>query len=124
MYEMLIGYPPFYSDEPMATCRKVNSWIMLCHLSSSAFQISPAVGCCVQIVNWRSHLKFPDEVRLSAEAKDLISKLLCDVEHRLGTKGAHEIKVRMPMHYFCLAVLNAMTLNFNGLPCCAGTFLV
>lgn len=66
MYEMLIGYPPFYSDEPMATCRK--------------------------IVNWRSHLKFPDEVRLSAEAKDLISKLLCDVEHRLGTKGAHEIK--------------------------------
>ena len=25
MYEMLIGYPPFYSDEPMATCRKVKS---------------------------------------------------------------------------------------------------
>lgn len=24
MYEMLVGYPPFYSDEPMATCRKVN----------------------------------------------------------------------------------------------------
>lgn len=66
MYEMLIGYPPFYSDEPMATCRK--------------------------IVNWRSYLKFPEEVKLSGEAKDLISKLLCDVEHRLGTKGADEIK--------------------------------
>lgn len=28
MYEMLVGYPPFYSDEPMATCRKViiNTW--------------------------------------------------------------------------------------------------
>lgn len=23
MYEMLIGYPPFYSDDPMSTCRKV-----------------------------------------------------------------------------------------------------
>ncbi|KAH7299576.1 hypothetical protein KP509_24G018800 [Ceratopteris richardii] len=66
MYEMLIGYPPFYSDEPMTTCRK--------------------------IVSWRNHLKFPEEVKLSIEAKDLISKLLCDVEHRLGTKGAHEIK--------------------------------
>ncbi|MCO5552313.1 hypothetical protein L7F22_005824 [Adiantum nelumboides] len=67
MYEMLVGYPPFYSDEPMTTCRK--------------------------IVNWRSHLKFPEEVKLSAEAKDLISRLLCDVDHRLGTKGADEIKV-------------------------------
>lgn len=24
MYEMLVGYPPFYSEEPMTTCRKVN----------------------------------------------------------------------------------------------------
>ncbi|XP_077253332.1 uncharacterized protein LOC143892523 isoform X2 [Tasmannia lanceolata] len=66
MYEMLVGYPPFYSEEPMSTCRK--------------------------IVNWRTHLKFPEEVKLSVEAKVLISKLLCNVEQRLGTKGAHEIK--------------------------------
>ncbi|EYU18312.1 hypothetical protein ABFS82_07G048600 [Erythranthe guttata] len=66
MYEMLVGYPPFYSDEPMSTCRK--------------------------IVNWRTHLKFPEEAKLSAEAKDLISKLLCNVEKRLGTRGAYEIK--------------------------------
>ncbi|KAL8263616.1 hypothetical protein R6Q59_021746 [Mikania micrantha] len=66
MYEMLLGYPPFYSDEPMSTCRK--------------------------IVNWRTHLKFPKEAKLSPEAKDLICKLLCNVEKRLGTKGAHEIK--------------------------------
>ncbi|RVX00572.1 Serine/threonine-protein kinase CBK1 [Vitis vinifera] len=46
----------------------------------------------VQIVNWRTHLKFPEEAKLSAEAKDLISRLLCNVAHRLGTKGAHEIK--------------------------------
>ncbi|CAL4897880.1 unnamed protein product [Urochloa decumbens] len=66
MYEMLVGYPPFYSEDPMSTCRK--------------------------IVNWRSHLKFPEEARLSPEAKDLIGKLLCNVDQRLGTKGAHEIK--------------------------------
>ncbi|CAA6657979.1 unnamed protein product [Spirodela intermedia] len=66
MFEMLVGYPPFYSEDPMSTCRK--------------------------IVNWRTHLKFPEEAKLSAEAKDLICRLLCNVEQRLGTKGAHEIK--------------------------------
>ncbi|XP_015581252.2 serine/threonine-protein kinase tricornered isoform X1 [Ricinus communis] len=66
MYEMLVGYPPFYSDDPMSTCRK--------------------------IVNWRTHLKFPEEARLSREAKDVISKLLCNVNQRLGTKGADELK--------------------------------
>lgn len=66
MFEMLVGYPPFYSEDPMSTCRK--------------------------IVNWRSHLKFPEEASLSLEAKDLISKLLCNVDQRIGTKGAHEIK--------------------------------
>ncbi|KAA8550739.1 hypothetical protein F0562_002423 [Nyssa sinensis] len=67
MYEMLVGYPPFYSDDPMSTCRK--------------------------IVNWRTHLKFPEEAKLSPEAKDLISKLLCNVIQRLGSNGANEIKV-------------------------------
>ncbi|TYH15331.1 hypothetical protein ES288_A05G033100v1 [Gossypium darwinii] len=66
MYEMLVGYPPFYSDDPVTTCRK--------------------------IVHWRNHLKFPEEARLTLEAKDLICKLLCDVDHRLGTQGADQIK--------------------------------
>lgn len=48
-------------------------------------------------MNWKSHLKFPDEATLSVEAKDLISKLLCDVAQRLGTNGADEIKV-LTMH--------------------------
>ncbi|XP_010540903.1 PREDICTED: serine/threonine-protein kinase 38 isoform X2 [Tarenaya hassleriana] len=67
MYEMLIGYPPFYSDDPMSTCRK--------------------------IVNWKSHLKFPEEAILSPDAKDLICRLLCSAKRRLGTNGADEIKV-------------------------------
>lgn len=47
----------------------------------------------LQIVNWRTYLKFPEEAKLSPEAKDLICRLLCNVEKRLGTKGADEIKV-------------------------------
>ncbi|PRQ27999.1 uncharacterized protein LOC133739856 [Rosa rugosa] len=60
LYEMLVGYPPFYSDDPITTCRK--------------------------IVHWRNHLKFPEDARLTLEAKDLICRLLCDVEHRLGAR--------------------------------------
>ncbi|XP_040954644.1 serine/threonine-protein kinase tricornered isoform X1 [Gossypium hirsutum] len=66
MFEMLVGYPPFYSDDPMTTCRK--------------------------IVNWKNHLKFPEEANLSSEAQDLINKLLCNVNQRLGSNGANEIK--------------------------------
>lgn len=66
MYEMLVGYPPFYSDDPITTCRK--------------------------IVNWRNQLKFPEDARLSPAAKDLICRLLCDAEHRLGSGGAEQIK--------------------------------
>lgn len=36
LYEMVVGYPPFYSDDPMGTCRK--------------------------IISWRSYLRFPPEV--------------------------------------------------------------
>lgn len=46
-----------------------------------------------QIVHWRNHLRFPEDTMLSPEAKDLIYRLLCDVEHRLGTCGPDQIKV-------------------------------
>ncbi|KAK4388135.1 Serine/threonine-protein kinase tricorner [Sesamum angolense] len=48
--------------------------------------------CSLWIVNWRTYLKFPEEAKLSLEAKDLICKLLCNVEQRLGTRSADEIK--------------------------------
>ncbi|XP_073045965.1 uncharacterized protein [Primulina eburnea] len=66
MYEMLIGYPPFCSDDPRMTCRK--------------------------IINWKTCLKFPEEPKISDEARDLICHLLCDVDKRLGTRGVDEIK--------------------------------
>lgn len=75
MYEMLIGYPPFCSDDPRMTCRK--------------------------IINWRTCLKFPEEPKISNEARDLICHLLCDVESRLGTGGVEEIKVGKPLSIIC-----------------------
>jgi len=57
MYECLVGYPPFYADDPMSTCRK--------------------------IVNWKKTLVFPEEANLSAEAVDLITKLITDSQKRL-----------------------------------------
>ncbi|KAL0432499.1 UNVERIFIED_CONTAM: Serine/threonine-protein kinase-like [Sesamum latifolium] len=44
------------------------------------------------IINWKACLKFPEEPKISDEAKDLISHLLCDVDKRLGTRGVEEIK--------------------------------
>jgi serine/threonine kinase 38 len=32
-------------------------------------------------------LKFPEEISISPAAKDLIQRLMCDVDDRLGTKG-------------------------------------
>ena len=99
MYEMLVGFPPFYSDDPMTTCRKVTNPLLLpsqvLHFLSDSNVESYifSIHLCTQIVNWRNYLKFPEEVRLSPEAKDLICRLLCNVEQRLGTKGADEIKV-------------------------------
>eukprot|EP00475_Leptophrys_vorax_P000765 TRINITY_DN1041_c0_g1_i1.p1 TRINITY_DN1041_c0_g1~~TRINITY_DN1041_c0_g1_i1.p1 ORF type:complete len:391 (+),score=101.63 TRINITY_DN1041_c0_g1_i1:127-1299(+) len=57
MYECLVGYPPFYADEPMQTCRK--------------------------IVNWKRTLAFPAEACLSPEAEDLMRKMICGHDERM-----------------------------------------
>lgn len=66
MFECLVGWPPFCSETPAETYRK--------------------------IMNWRETLQFPDDVHLSPEAEDLILRLLTDAEHRLGIHGADDIK--------------------------------
>ncbi|KAI7901000.1 serine/threonine-protein kinase orb6 [Cokeromyces recurvatus] len=66
MFECLCGYPPFCSENPHDTYRK--------------------------IMNWRETLIFPDDQPISREAEDLIRRLICDPEHRLGRNGAEEIK--------------------------------
>lgn len=57
MYECLVGYPPFYAEEPLQTCRK--------------------------IVNYQRTLKIPPEAGISRESKDIIFKLICSSKRRL-----------------------------------------
>eukprot|EP00824_Muranothrix_gubernata_P022453 TRINITY_DN5434_c0_g2_i3.p1 TRINITY_DN5434_c0_g2~~TRINITY_DN5434_c0_g2_i3.p1 ORF type:complete len:507 (+),score=104.96 TRINITY_DN5434_c0_g2_i3:123-1643(+) len=68
MFEMLVGYPPFYSDDPLVTCRK--------------------------IINYKDHLRFPADAKLSCEAKDLITQLICEAPTRLGSgpRGVADIQ--------------------------------
>ncbi|XP_072396512.1 serine/threonine-protein kinase tricornered isoform X2 [Diabrotica undecimpunctata] len=68
MYEMLIGYPPFCSENPQDTYTKV--------------------------MNWRDTLVFPAEVPISEEAKDTIIKFCCEADRRLGSqKGLEDLKL-------------------------------
>lgn len=40
MYEMLVGYPPFYSEDPITTCRKVKWSTQVCANSLSSIKNS------------------------------------------------------------------------------------
>lgn len=66
LFEMIIGYPPFYSDSPNETCRK--------------------------ILNWKETFSIPTERKISRDAKDLIQRLITSPSTRLGFNGADEIK--------------------------------
>lgn len=66
LFEMLVGYPPFFSDEPSITCQK--------------------------ILHWKKTFSIPPEANLSPEATDILKKLICESDHRLGRNGAEEIK--------------------------------
>ncbi|KAI1286810.1 Serine/threonine-protein kinase LATS1 [Halotydeus destructor] len=63
-YEMIVGQPPFYDQSPERTQARV--------------------------INWKNTLSVPPN--LSSNATDLIRKLCCGPEERLGRNGADEIK--------------------------------
>ena len=65
-YEMLIGIPPFLSDNAQTTCAK--------------------------IVHFNEYLKIPEEVKISKEAEKLIFGFLTERKKRLGNNGIEEIK--------------------------------
>lgn len=84
MYEMLIGYPPFCSETHHETYRYVinrNRNIYIYNLLSYR-----------KIINWKHTLQFPEDSKISADARDLIKKLCCDANDRLGKNGVEEIK--------------------------------
>ena len=66
LFEMLVGYPPFFSEDPSITCQK--------------------------ILQWQKTLVIPDEANLSKPAVDLLKRLMNDADKRLGANGVDEIK--------------------------------
>jgi len=67
MYECLVGFTPFYAEEPVITCKK--------------------------ILRWEQFLDIPEEVAasLSSECLDFMLSLLTDSKERLGKGGVDEI---------------------------------
>jgi len=63
---MLVGYPPFFSDEPSITCQK--------------------------ILHWRKTFVIPPEANLSPASIDILKRLISDADERLGRNGSEEIK--------------------------------
>ena len=66
MFEMMIGYPPFFSNSSSETCRK--------------------------ILNWKNTLNIPKEANISNEAIDILKNLITSEDKRLGYHGADEVK--------------------------------
>uniref|UniRef100_A0A8C9DI84 non-specific serine/threonine protein kinase n=1 Tax=Prolemur simus TaxID=1328070 RepID=A0A8C9DI84_PROSS len=69
LFEMLVGQPPFLAPTPTETQLKV--------------------------INWENTLHIPAQVKLSPEARDLITKLCCAADHRLGRDGADDLKAHV-----------------------------
>ena len=65
-YEMLIGFPPFFSENAQITCSKIK--------------------------NYEKYLSIPRERKISSEAKNVINSFLTEPSKRLGVHGIEEIK--------------------------------
>ena len=65
-FEMVVGFPPFFSENPSDTCKK--------------------------IVKWREHFSIPEDANLSPEAESFILRMVSQPESRLGVHGVEEIK--------------------------------
>ena len=65
-FEMVVGFPPFFSENPSDTCKK--------------------------IVKWRENFSIPADANLSPEAESFILRMVSQPESRLGVHGVEEIK--------------------------------
>ncbi|PWN31209.1 kinase-like protein [Meira miltonrushii] len=65
VFEMLYGYPPFVSKSRHLTRQK--------------------------ILNWRQTLRFPPKPKVSRDAQDFISKLICERDDRLGSQATASV---------------------------------
>ena len=66
LFEMMVGYPPFFADTPKETIQK--------------------------IMKWEKYFKIPSDAKLSSNAMSLIKSMVNHSDKRLGKNGAEEIK--------------------------------
>ena len=64
-FEMVVGFPPFFSENPSDTCKK--------------------------IVKWKEHFSIPSDANLSPNAENFILRMVAPAESRLGIHGVEEI---------------------------------
>ena len=64
-FEMVVGYPPFFSENPIDTCKK--------------------------IIKWKENFSIPSDADLSPNAENLILKMISPAKNRLGVNGVEEI---------------------------------
>jgi serine/threonine protein kinase len=74
LYECLVGYTPFYAEEPVMTCRK--------------------------ILRWDQFLEVPDNIRkdLTPACLDFLFSLITDAKNRLGRNDVEQIKMHPWFH--------------------------
>lgn len=66
LFEMMVGYPPFFADTPSDTCQK--------------------------IIKWEKYFNIPSDAKLSSVACNFIRALVAPSDKRLGNNGVDEIK--------------------------------
>lgn len=66
LFEMMVGYPPFFADTPSETCQK--------------------------IIKWEKYFNIPSDAKLSSNAISLIKAMVNHTDKRLGLNGVDEIK--------------------------------
>lgn len=97
MYEMLYGETPFYAESLVETYGKIMNHkvgVSFSRSEFSSFQQDPLWNAPFSSSPpCQERFQFPQQVTdVSEEAKDLIRRLICSREHRLGQNGIEDFK--------------------------------
>lgn len=102
MYEMLYGETPFYAESLVETYGKIMNHKVSLKLFLYMWVLYIIIflnGVCTKKLNHTPHLfsqerfQFPQQITdVSEDAKDLIRRLICSREHRLGQNGIEDFK--------------------------------
>lgn len=110
MYEMLYGETPFYAESLVETYGKIMNHKVSVRSTPRSSHSNVTPGTFVErsslLPPSQERFQFPQQVTdVSEEAKDLIRRLICSREHRLGQNGIEDFK----HHPFFTGTVTAQT---------------